>query len=189
MTVVIPAGFAQLIFRYTGPSSMGSRPVVVLGVNVAATQDLADAGAAWALDRLIPTMTNGWGITDVLAQDAENSYTSVVGEQGARGDAGSPPNVAVLVKKGADGRGRANQGRSYWPGLTTDAEVADSGILGGTVLANLQELFDSLAPALATSPLNAAQVILHSTPDRTPSDVSVYAVEQQTATQRRRNRR
>jgi len=143
---------------------------------------------------------SGGGATTVLADDCDVSGVLVKlgpNETGAQflrptslaGTIGSPgyPGVSALVQKQTSIGGRKGRGRLFWP-CVPEGNVAVGGALTGTLQANLQSMFDDVLTDMAAA--DFPLMLLHSEGvPQSPYEITALSVQNQTATQRRRNRR
>lgn len=100
-----------------------------------------------------------------------------------------PQNCALLLQKRSEVGGRRNRGRMYIPGVPETA-CNEVGVLTTTYTNAVKGLCDTFAaeyqdPAEFNT---SAMVILHSTGDPTPTEVTLLTVDERIATQRRRLR-
>lgn len=193
--MLIPDGYAQANFRYTGASTpLGAE--VVMGFDIALANEEGVALADALFDAFGLVIANGFTtsttITSCLLKYGPNatgpSYeaTGSISGTGA-GDAVSP-NTAVLVSKSTAMGGRQGRGRMYLPGLAESEQGTGGTVSGATVTAiqgNFVD-FDAALNALAVVP-----VLLRSadSPITVPQPITGWTVQSRVATQRRRNRK
>lgn len=192
---VIPAGFAQANFRYTG----GQAPTGAewtLGLDVSS----ALGGPAGVANDLIVNYGNtirtvlpaACVLTSVLVKFGPNTTgpSAEVGTTTPGTGGGTPASsaVSILVQKLTALGGRPGRGRLYLPGVQ-ESEVDEAGNLSGAFVDGLQDQFDDFFAELVSSGM--PPVLLHSetSPIATPTDVTGFAVQTVVATQRRRQRR
>jgi len=189
MTIVIPSGFLQVTLNYGGPTPTG-KGAVVLGFTVGAaideqqtvnrvqeewgTQIKGSTCTDWALESVV-------GLSETMSWEGEDPITA-----GTRGGDPMPPNVAVLMRKNTSARGRANQGRSYWPGMLLDGDVDGAGNIGSSRRSSIFGDVNAFFLALEADGIN--QVILHNNGAIAPTSVETISIEGKVATQRRRLR-
>lgn len=192
---VIPSGFAQANFRYTG----GMAPTGAewtLGLDVSAALGgpagvAADLGANYAAT-IRTVLPSAAVLTEVLVKFGPNStgpaasdFTSYAGTGG-----GSPtsPAVAIIVKKNTAAGGRTGRGRFFLIGAQ-ESEVGETGVLTSGFIAGLQAELDSFYDELVSSGM--PPVLLHSegSPVTTPTAITSFSCDGTVGTQRRRQRR
>lgn len=147
----------------------------------------------WAAD-IMPHLSIDVSLTTVEVTEwdsvAITQFTSV-GANVPGGVSSDPvsPQVAILVRKNSGGIGKVNRGRFYLPGLPTD-ELVTPATLDPSYVTALQTAFtsflssttgDSIVPMLITKTSDPAKY--HHV------QILAFVVEQQVATQRRRNRK
>lgn len=189
MTIVIPAGFLQVTLNYGGPTPTG-KAAVVLGFTIGTaideqetvnrvqeewiTQIKGSTCTDWALESVV-------GLSETMSWEGESPVTA-----GTRGGDPMPPSVSVLMRKNTSARGRANQGRSYWPGMLLDGDVDGSGNIGSSRRSSIFGDTNAFFLALEADGIN--QVILHNNGAIAPTSVETISIEGKVATQRRRLR-
>jgi hypothetical protein len=196
---MIPVGYAQATLLFSG-NAVPTGAAVVLGLkneiaqsaNDVASDVLNAVSTSGILGRLTTDITLS-GIQVKLGPDVNGAYYAA-GVSGLAG--GSPgdsnPNTSLLVAKNTASGGRANRGRSFWPGVI-EADVAQGGVLTATGLAQYQTQCAAFLTQLATNSVPMA--ILHEwkgVPTPLPGDpvlVTSYTPSNRVATQRRRLRR
>lgn len=190
MTVVIPAGFAQVIYEFvrTGDPDPYN---VIFGIDISSDPDLAtargqvtDTFGTW----LAPQMNNAQTLTQVTVQTEFQIDTLAANIPGEVAAQDLPPNCAVLVSKTTNFRGRATRGRNYWPGFIAEGSVDGVGQIDSDDLAGLQDAFANWGAELVLE--GYPVVILHdeTSPITTPTLVTNFVVSPTIATQRRRLR-
>lgn len=121
------------------------------------------------------------GGTEFTAEDPST-------QAGTGGGTHMPPNVALLVRKTSQLRGRRNRGRMYLPMILGDGEVDDLGNITAGRVSSLQTAFDNVLLDLDGRSPDSNMVILHSSAPTTPTTVFTLVVDPLVATQRRRLR-
>jgi hypothetical protein len=192
---VIPSGYAQINWQFTG-SSLPHGADVTLGVDISsyggnASAAASDAHDAW-VDNMIPRQVNTVTLSNTHVKFGPNAT-------GPAADAGSPTaggggnpgistQVAALVHKTTLFGGHAGRGRMFVPGLM-ESDVNQAGVLDSGTLGAWQTSVDGLLSDLGTALL--IPVLLHGvgSPLSTPSTITDFTVDSTVATQRRRLRR
>lgn len=104
----------------------------------------------------------------------------------------TPPNVALLVKKGTGLAGRANRGRMYVPWVGIEGSVDEAGNILAAAVTNFQTSFTAFLNGLAARANDSDMVLLHTyeipAPAPTETVVTSLTVDPRIATQRRRLR-
>jgi len=192
---VIPSGYAQINWQFTG-TSLPFGADVTLGVDISsyagtATDAAGDAHQAW-VDNIIPRQVNTVTLSNTHVKFGPNST-------GPAGDAGTPtagsgsnpgisPQVSALVHKTTLFGGHPGRGRMFVPGLS-ESDVNNAGTVDSGALGAWQTSVDGLLSDLGTALL--IPVLLHGvgSPLSTPSTITDFTVDSKVATQRRRLRR
>jgi hypothetical protein len=112
----------------------------------------------------------------------------VKGLQGEDNDAAASPSTSLLVTKRTGVPGRNQRGRSYWPGLLFDSQVANDGSLSAGVLTTYQPIMDELLNVYSVASGFGGMAIFPVDGSES-STVTSYTVQSVAATQRRRLRR
>lgn len=189
---VIPVGFAQANYRFTGAS-------VPFGAEIVIGYDISGfAGDAAAMGSQLSTDFNaeitagllgsGVNMSSILVKFGPNttgasavSTGTFIGTGGATASAAT----SVLATKVTALGGRHGRGRTYWPATPESQSDQGGTIAGGTVTSWQSDLNGWLAANAAN---DLIQVLLHS--DATaPTTITGYVVSARLATQRRRQRR
>ena len=191
---VIPSGFAQINWKFTGTSAPRGAEVT-LGVNISSFAGSAADAAAAAItaynDNVDPITPATVTLASVLVKFGPNatgpSAEVPSGNAGSGGGASASPNVAWLVHKVTALGGRAGRGRMYWPGVQ-ESEVDPSGTLSSAFVTGAQTAMDGFLADLGTALL--IPVVLHSetSPLSAPTTITELTVDGVAATQRRRMR-
>ena len=189
MTVDIPAGFAQLAMQHDSATVKGGRTVTLLGFDISAGDlptCVTAAVAAWDT-HMVPVLHDEFIFSGVKGVTATDTYEQTAVAMGARAGALPPPNVAYLLKKITNLRGRHGRGRCYLPGFLTAADITDSGTIDPTVNAGVLAGFASFGGDMLTAGFPG--VILHRVGSGVvPTPITNVASEDLVATQRRRLR-
>lgn len=189
MSIDIPGGWIQATLTFTGPTASGNA-ALVLAFEVSGAgsyEDMANAiFEAWG-DHVAPNQHEAFTLVSVRVVDNSFAYELNGSTPGVRTGDLAPPNVAALVKKTSDLRGRKYQGRNFWPGMLNDDDINDDGTIKqaryGTLGSTVGEFFIALGNA------NMGLVLLHNDPGTPPTVVTGGGLERRVATQRRRLRR
>lgn len=112
-------------------------------------------------------------------------YTEPVNLPGTTSGTGTPPQVALLIRKETGLAGRRNRGRMFLP-QPGNNNVGEDGLVNATPLATYQAAADAFLADLATNLV--PMVILHEDSGIAPTPVSALVVSNVVATQRRRLR-
>jgi hypothetical protein len=203
MALIIPVGFAQVTipFLHTGSPR---EAVITFGVSSSAWggdyQGMCDAILTVWMGSLGNEQDSEVTIGPVRASIGQDGGDPISAEgtatdNGGRGQATLPSNVALLVKKASNVGGRRGRGRFYVPWIIADGEAGDVGNIDGTALAafNVDAANFRNDLALGTGiDSEAPMYILHdssgSGTEPAPSQVTALVVDPLVATQRRRLR-
>lgn len=159
----------------------------------------ADA-AAVALD-VARGYTNAGCITSLLSNTVTLQAVSVVwndtgvlkegsvfpASSGGVASAAASPQVAILGHKNTGSIGRKFRGRMFIMGFPESQLDSTGGLLTNTALTNWQTAINAAVTAWVTN--NVSPVILHRDTSVPPTVVGSITIEQNVATQRRRNRK
>lgn len=189
---VIPDGYAQANFRFTGESAPNGAEVT-LGLNLAfssatPTEVAGICGGKWE-DSVLPFQCDDISLDEVLVKFGPTatgpSGVSQFGTPGGDVGASEAPAVSVLVRKLTDLGGRAGRGRMYIPGIR-DTRVDSSGHVDGTYATDLGIGLVTFKDALEAEDLGL--VVLHGpeSPLTVPTPIQFLIVQQYVGTQRRR---
>jgi hypothetical protein len=191
---VIPSGFAQINWKFTGTSCPNGAEVT-LGVDISSFSGSPADAAGDAItaynDNVDPIMPATVTLASVLVKFGPNatgpSAEVSSGNAGSGGGASTSPNVCWLVHKTTALGGRAGRGRMYWPGVQ-ESEVDPSGTLSGAFVTGAQTAMDNFLGDLGTALL--IPVVLHgaASPLSSPTTILELNVDGVAATQRRRLR-
>lgn len=189
--MIIPTGYAQVNFRYSGLAApLGAENVIGVDNNLdLGPADIAAAAITAWTDNIAALCVNDLTLSSVLVKLGPNetglSAEVGSGQTGASGSAGMTPQNALLVHKVSTRGGRKGRGRLYLPGITEGTADESGNIASGTV-AIYQAGFDGFLADMdsATLPI----VLLHGD-STSPSLVTALTVDARIATQRRRNRK
>lgn len=191
MAIVIPPDYFQV--TYVISRSGDDEPYnVIVAANHPGPDSLvvvAESFRAAFADNLAAQMDSGQRLELVRVISATSQLDLVADEEGAVSAATLPSNCAVLVRKRTTFRGRAYQGRNYWPGFIAAPDVNEIGRIDAADLGGLQTAFEGWFSDLdaAGTPL----YILHdeTSPAASPTPVATIEVDGLIATQRRRMRK
>jgi hypothetical protein len=193
--VVIPAGYAQANFVYTG-SAVPTGAEWTLGLDISGV-----AGTPLAVATLLETAYTAAGFTSHIATNCNLSFIEVkfgpdsTGPSAtlsvsftSSGGTGVGPNTSWLVQKLTLDGGRAGRGRAYVPGVP-ESSNGESGNLLNADVAALQTDFDQFQTSIEGNDLYG--MVLHgaASPLEVPSLITAFQVDDVSATQRRRLRR
>jgi hypothetical protein len=188
---IIPAGFGQANFKFTG-DGFPTGAEVTWGFQNETPQTAAECAADFVTaytGELLEVTPQAVTLASVLLKlgpnDTGPQVEVAVNSPGTGSPAEVQPNMSALVQKRTALGGRRNRGRVFWP-VAEDA-IDTGGAVDAAVLAVLQAQFDSFFSAI--DGLACPLVILHSTGDPTPETVTGLFVQSLAATQRRRLRR
>jgi hypothetical protein len=193
--VIIPLGYAQSNFRYTGVAAP-SGAEWTMGWDVRTyggdAQDLADLlrDSYNALD-FDQFHTTEMTLSEVYVKygPVSTGASAVAGtvSPGTAAAPTTPPQVTQIVRKHTDAGGRAGKGRLYFPGLP-EAQISGGGLLSDTWKDNLPVVFQDLVDLVGLG--NVFPVVLHSAgaPITAPSPITGFSSPARVGTQRRRNR-
>jgi len=192
---VIPEGYAQVNFQYTGDDvptgaewtlglfleGTGATPVEI-------AEELFDAYDGTLLKQYIGS---GCDLSSILCKvgpdtTGPSAVVPVVG--GSTGGTSSSPNCATLVKKITNQGGRAGRGRMFFPS-PPESNVDSAGFILPAIVTAMQTQLDAFYTAIGTG--SFSPVVLHGvgSPITTPSLITSFQVDPKSATQRRRLRR
>lgn len=192
---IIPVGYAQANFRFTGvPLPTGAE--VTLGLDVGlysgGPDDVAeDLEIQWNSAE----MFNFYATTVSLSEIAVKFGPESTGPSAARTVTSPgtqptppPPNTCTLITKNTAFGGRAGRGRMYLP-TCGEGDISADGLLGSSFVTGRQTDIDNFGAGLALALLTP--VVLHGagSPITTPSPITSFTVQNKVATQRRRLRR
>jgi hypothetical protein len=212
MALSIPAGFAQIAFRFEFLE--GGEPAITtighdfngqVGTNAATATAIADA---WQTI-VVPSMSNVIRYLGVSARIGVAGSEPIVIDinrsvNGNNPQAAVPRNTAMLVRKRTGRGGRRGRGRMFVPGIVFETDVDQAGLYTSSVLVGWQNLFNSLYDQLVT--IAGGPVLLHDDQVITsyssvtgkpvygpfdpgpPNDITSLTVDSRVATQRRRLR-
>ena len=188
VTINIPTGYAQATLTYSGPTVSG-KAATVLGFSLGeegTLTGLVDGLEAAFIAHLSAIQHDSFTLTNIRAVDNENVHEKSVSIEGNASSDLAPPNVALLIKKTSNLRGRQHRGRNYWPGFLFDGYIRDDGTISPVEVAGLDTAFSDFNDELVG--LGYFPTILHNDPGTTPTAVTGGGIESRVATQRRRLR-
>lgn len=202
----IPVGFGTMFYAFTGQNApLGAAVTFAFKLGSSDNDPLSTASAfnaSWGTHlKGVTSSELTLSAVHVKYGPNETGPFAEVSPNTAGTKAGSTSScqVALLVRKNTGVGGRAGTGRIYYPGLI-EADVGPGGLVTAAVVTAFQTAFNNWRGSLETNgrELCVAHIfgdITHSdgtTENRggTPPDTIVsLAVQAQSATQRRRNRR
>jgi len=193
--MIIPTGFAQANWRFTG-AAVPTGAQFTCGFDVDGAVTAQEAATllveTWNAGDMIEYYGSNCVLVGVDVKFGPNATgPSATGETSTQGNAGTstvPPNVSVLIQKQTALGGRAGRGRLYFPAIP-EAQVDGSGLVSSTWTDGLDVEFAAMAVAWGAGGLEP--VVLHGagSPLTTPTPITDFVAAGQCATQRRRNRR
>jgi hypothetical protein len=192
--MLIPEGFAQINFIFSGngvPTAAEMTMGCEIGDEDFTPASLAEVAAHTFEDTILTIIDSQVGLASVHCKFGPNDVGGfgdfISGEGGGLGVAMTVPQCAVLISKQTAFGGRSGRGRFYMPGVT-EADTDGSGLLGEDYRDAVQAEFDTFLDFTVSQlwPM----VLLHGedSPATEPYPVTSLAVQERTATQRRRNR-
>lgn len=193
--VLIPAGFAQVNYRFGG-SGLPHGAEITMGLGVAGFGGSPDAAASAMQSNFATTIMTRIS-NNVVLQETSVKYgptlTGPTGVDTANATGGLAANAAssavtYLVRKTTDLGGRAGRGRFYLPGVL-EGDVGSDGAIAAGPLAALQGEVDEFYDLCIADLL--LPVVLHGagSPINDPTPIEALVVDATVATQRRRQRR
>lgn len=194
--MIIPVGFGQITFRFTG-SALPHGAAVVLGFDHDGSKtafEYAEDGYAVMASTILGQLTDDIQLTSTLVKlgpedDGPSAeYADVTA--GGYNTATAPPNVALLVRKNTALGGRRHRGRMYLPGVA-EGDVNDDGSLESIYHSNVNGQVSAFGAALVLQGMDP--VLLHDQPSTgvapAPTPIDSFQLQTRVATQRRRLRR
>jgi len=188
---IIPAGFGQVNFRFTG-LGLPTGAEVTFGIAVLSEDDPDEVASAvvalWAADLQERTPT-AVTLQSVLVKFGPNDlgpFAEVGAALPGTGSGGHVnPNMCILCTKQTALGGRANRGRWYYP--VAEDQVGQGGFLNTAEVTEMNTQLASFLAALTAGDI--PMVLLHTSESITPTTVIGMSTQGTTATQRRRLRR
>lgn len=193
--VSIPAGFAQVNYRFAGSALPTGAEVtcgLALGTFTGTPTDSANTARGAFVGSILTRLSNGISLTQTTVKwgpgDTGPTGISSVAAAGGLGTSGASPAVCYLVRKLTLDGGRAGRGKMFLPGVVEGDVGSDGAILPASAALMNTELDDFLAALIAG---NLQAVLLHGpdSPYSTPSGIVDMVVDGFAGTQRRRQRR
>lgn len=208
--MIIPEGFAQITYRFTG-TGLPNGADIVFGVSndadLSASALAASVGNCFTTGTMNARLCSDVVLSTVIAklgpEDTGPMHAASFAVPGAQVASAVTPAVSVLVRKATALGGRRGRGRMFWPGAS-DSSFDDAGVMpGATNAAWMTSLADFLGDLAAG---NFPMVLLHSPPTEwvlvngqprrvpiagsvpSPTLVTALTVDGRAATQRRRQR-
>jgi len=192
--VTIPNDYAQINWKLAGASCpLGAE--VTMGANVSSyggspADAASDAIQAWInnIATVLPASVQLASVLVKFGPTATGPSAEVAsGSVGTGGGVSASPQNAWLVHKVTALGGRAGRGRMYIPGVQ-ESEVDPSGVLSSAFVTGAQAAVDDFLTDLGTALLIPAVLHGAGSPLTTPTTIIGLTVDNQVATQRRRNR-
>lgn len=188
MTLIIPPGFGNAAIVMT--STVGTPPLVTtIGV------DMSNAGGAHVdvANVVMSAYANSIGTTTDSSITVSH-VTLTVGQDGPGGSVDSdlppipctrsgsstPVSLAAIIRKSTNDLGRRGRGRMFLPGVLTQTEVGEDGVIPsvrvGTLQTAVSDFYDLLAESTdpTTGPL--PPVLFHSAAPADPSPITGLTV-------------
>lgn len=193
--MIIPAGYAQANFIYSGASAPnGAQWTLGLDVDPGETPESvsSDLEIAYNAGGLSNVLNSTWTLSGILVKFGPNatgpSHLRGLNIPGLVSEACCPPNVTALIRKHTAMGGRAGRGRIYWPGIG-ESRVDGAGNLLASYITALTTEFNDFLELLSVGGHPA--VLLHGagSPISEPLLLLEATVDSKAATQRRRLRR
>lgn len=194
MPVIIPPGYMQITYNWTSPNFVTGRAATVFGVQYGLPVEVAANTFGNAAETaLLPVMDTTVELSTVEAITETQGAEIAVGVAGADQLTAPPPNVATLVRKLTDRRGRRAQGRLFFPGMIDEADVSELGVFLPAALTIIQTAVSAWLTEIEGSGETGGMVILQnsegiSEPLDPPPSVTGLVVDSRVASQRRRLR-
>jgi hypothetical protein len=209
MTLIIPAGYAQLVLGFQNPNLVTGRGAITLGFGSDLGPDPTSLltwanGVAAAMADNFPDLFDNQTLFDsVYAANEDTSVQVSTNVAGVQTYTDPPPNVAILVSYTTAAKGRRGRGRNFLHGVCSEGEISEAGLLANDRRTAIQTAWDAFLNdvRLAADP-EVNQVILQNTtptgpdapanptpPLNPPPIVTAVTVQTRVATQRRRLRR
>lgn len=190
MPVIIPNGYAQITFEFSGPLVPDGIGAIVFGSTVD-PGDASQTGPDWAtafLGLWADIGSEELVFDRVLTVTAASSFEGIVDEAGGASGTPAPPNVSLLLKKATAVRGRRAQGRMFPPGVLYEESILAGGVINPDVVADRTSRFTNWLSASGHD-----MVILQgsegtSPPLSPPPVVSALICDARISTQRKRLR-
>jgi len=193
--MIIPAGYAQANYRFTGAAvPLGAQ--ITLGLDPDVAVDVTECATLLVETWNAGNMDEYYGSNCVLVgvdvkygpNDVGPSATGETATPGVGSSTTVPPNVSVLIQKRTALGGHAGRGRLYFPAVPEN-QVDASGLVSSTWIDGLNTEWADMATAWGAG--GVTPVVLHSlgSPLSTPTPITAFVTAAQCATQRRRNRR
>lgn len=190
MPVIIPPGYAQVTFEFSGPLIPDGVGAIVFGSTVAATA--SETGPDWASafveEIWTPIGSQELVFDRVLTVTDVASFEGIVDEVGGASGNPCPPNVSALIKKSTTQRGRRAQGRMFPPGILYDEAVNVSGIIDPAVVTDRTSRFGAWLGAVTMEMVILQNSEGESPPLSPPPVVNSLICDARVSTQRKRLR-
>lgn len=187
--VVIPNGFVQSTYTWSGPTHSGEASVV-LGWTKPEELDLTDIGlrlSTAVIDYIQPVQHEAFSIVGVsVVTETQRVDVPITPVEGNRTGDLAPPQVCALMSKSSLARGRHARGRTYWPGLLNDGDIYDDGTINPSWVGTLNDHITDWIQFIMVPGITP--VILHHDTELPPTAVLSGVIQGKVATQRRRLR-
>lgn len=195
MPLNLPIGYMQVAFHHSGDALEGeaictSAFFIGLASGIQATLD--ELSLAWS-SNFLPLMHSSYRYEKATAltpsEEGPLAFESLIGNNpGTNAGTALPPNVAVLLKKVTGFAGKANRGRMYLPGLTSEGlSATNKALLSAFSLTNYNNAAASFVgdAVLADAPMHLLHQVGIPDPPRQVVDLNPA---ERVATQRGRLR-
>jgi len=202
---IIPVGFGHVTYEINHVVANKVYNVthgVDLDLTTLTTQEVIDELVQRFKGSWVAQLDTGWQVQGGRMQVGNDGPPIVVvstdaPSQGTRSGDQVPPNWALIIRKRTAFGGRQFRGRMYFPGITQDGDVDETGRISQGRQTALQAIADTWLDDLnnGTGGLTSPQkmVLLHNPPQSgttapSPTDVTSLQVQLLGGTQRRRMR-
>lgn len=182
MTLIIPPGFANAAFHFS--SSEGTPEfVTTIGVDTSGFGgdfvNAANQAFACYATTILTTTDSSLTLQRVslsIGSDGPSGSvdSTVTPAPGSRSGTMAPVAMSPIVRKTTTDIGRRGRGRMFLPGVLTQTEVSEGGVVGSTRVASLQPIVNDFWDALQNgdSPGNELPpVLLHSSAPADPTPI------------------
>lgn len=192
---VIPVGYAQINWRFTGASLANPAECVMGIITTEYASDLphlAEDMYTLFSDTLLHALCNTTMLESCTVKEGPNDLGPMAvfsgTDVGGQASAGASSAVSMLVHKVTAAGGRANRGRMYLPGAC-ETNVNPNGALTPTFFSTFEGYVASFKAAF--DDYLVTPYVLHGpgSPVATPTQIVDFRADPTVATQRRRQRR
>ena len=194
--MIIPSGYAQINYRFTG-TSLPESAECTLGVAISAfagtpNEAATEIAGLWNSSQMDNLHAPSVKLTEVEVKygPAETGPTGVwAGDiPGAASGVADSPNTAILVKKITASGGRAGRGRMYVPGAPAE-KISEAGTLDTTWAPLMQGVLGDFYEDMGLA--GFLPYLLHGvgSPLTSPTLITNFTLDTKVATQRRRLRK